>query len=320
MNMIELFIYTFLISIITLVMFIPKFRKIKISQYEREEGPKSHLSKQGTPTLGGLIIILVVTFVFIIVSIKQKFEIGKMITILFPLVSFGLIGLIDDYLVIKKRNNKGLSWKTKIVLEVIISIIYLILLEKNGHFYEVKIFNLIINNKILYYLFFIFIMVGASNAVNLTDGLDGLAGGLSLLNLLSIIFLTINTNKEINYFSFILISSLLAFMCFNYHPARIFMGDTGSLALGATIASLFIVLKYEFFIIIFMNIFIIEVLSVIVQILYFKKTKGKRLLLMAPLHHHYELKGFSELKVDFIFWIFGILMNLLGLFLIYKFY
>ena len=185
---------------------------------------------------------------------------------------------------------------------------------------KVNIFYYYIDLNWFYGLLVVFMLVATSNAVNLTDGLDGLVSGNLIIILIALGLLSYKKNIEITYFTVILIGCILGFLCYNFYPAKLFMGDIGSLSLGASIASIFIVMKMEILLMIFGFVFILETLSVILQVSYFKKTNGKRLFLMTPIHHHFEMKGFKEWQIDLLFWVVTLIMATIGLFLGYKFY
>lgn len=315
MNYFKFYFISFLVCLVLLIFFIPFFRKIKFLQSIREEGPRSHLKKSGTPTMGGLFIILGSVVSFVIYFIEYSVSLEKFFLLLFPLISFGLIGFLDDGLIILKKNNKGIKPNLKLLLQIIFSLVYGALylkLNGNTHF---NIFGLKINLKYFYIILISLMLVSSSNAVNLSDGLDGLASGLLIIVLMGISILSYNRDISIFVFSLSLIGGIIGFLCYNFHPAKLFMGDVGSLSLGATVASLFILLKMELLLVVFGFVFILETLSVIIQVTYFKKTNGKRLFLMTPLHHHFELKGLKEWQIDFIFWIIALLMGTIGIYL-----
>lgn len=315
MNYFKFYFISFLVCLVSLIFFIPLFRKVKFSQSIREEGPRSHLKKSGTPTMGGLFIILGSVVSFIIYFIEYNVSIDKIFLLLFPLISFGLIGFLDDGLIILKKNNKGIKPNLKLLLQIVFSLVYGILyLKLNGNTYF-NVFGFKINLKYFYVLLVVLMLVSSSNAVNLSDGLDGLASGLVLIVLFGISVLSYNRDRSIFVFSLSLVGGIIGFLCYNFHPAKLFMGDVGALSLGATVASLFILLKMELLLVVFGFVFILETLSVIIQVAYFKKTNGKRLFLMTPLHHHFELKGLKEWQIDFIFWIIALLMGTIGIYL-----
>ena len=316
-----LFLKGFIITIVSLIFFIPFFRKVNFSQSIRKEGPSSHFSKSGTPTMGGLFIILSLLIVFTIYFLgKDEFDLNKYVSLIYPPICYSLIGFLDDSLIIKKKNNLGIRPKTKLLLQVIVGVVYFILYYNLIGDTSIQILNFKYDLKLFYAILVVFMFVASSNAVNLTDGLDGLVSGVLIVVLIGIVTLSLNKDIDISNFSIILIGAILGFLCYNFHPAKLFMGDVGSLALGATIANLFILLKMEFLLIIFGFMFIVETISVMLQVWYFKKTNGKRLFLMTPIHHHLELKGFKEWQIDFIFWIITIIMGTIGIYLGYKFY
>jgi phospho-N-acetylmuramoyl-pentapeptide-transferase len=239
-----------------------------------------------------------------------------LLLLLMPLILYGALGFIDDYLIVIKKNNQGLSIKTKLFFQIIWAAIYFFVFLDKGLSSVVNIFGFQLDLKWSYGILILLMLVSSSNAVNFSDGLDGLASGLIIIALGFIVLLENKfSKKELEVFTLCLLGSVLAFLCYNYNPAKVFMGDTGSLALGASLANLFILLKMEILILIIGFVFVLEALSVLLQIIYFKITKGKRLFLMAPLHHHFELKGFSETEINAFFWIMAILFGVLGLFL-----
>lgn len=291
----------------------------------RKLGPASHLqNKQKTPTMGGIIILLPA----IISSIVWNDLHSRYLWLtIFSLLSFAVIGGIDDYIKLRYRNSKGISVKVKLLLQAsIASIITLLLSATSTKFYTLHLpFYAYINLGYLYIPLAIFIIIGSSNAVNLTDGLDGLAGLLLLVAFLSLslsgylannsIVVSNDTCTVIVVCSAI-IGGILAFLWFNAHPAQVFMGDMGSLALGATLGSIAIMIKQEFVFAVIAMVFVLEALSVIIQVYYFKLTKGKRVFLMAPLHHHFEKKGWHENKIVLRFWIIGLIFAIIGLLLV----
>lgn len=319
-NYIEVFIYSFLICIFLLIIFIPFFRKKKVSQCIRKEGPVTHYSKSGTPTMGGVIIVIVTISFFTFLLITRKIELYNYILLVYPLLSYSLIGFIDDSLIIKLRKNDGIKPKNKFLLQVLFGVVYYILLNSINHSTKVNIFNYYIDLKWFYGILVVFMLVATSNAVNLTDGLDGLVSGNLIIILIALSILSYKKNIEVTLYTIILVGCLIGFLCYNFHPAKLFMGDIGSLSIGASIASIFIILKMEILLLFFGFVFIIETISVIMQVTYFKKTKGKRLFLMTPIHHHFEMKGLKEWQIDLMFWCVTLIMATLGLYLGYKYY
>lgn len=312
----------FFLSIIIYPIFISFIKKIKFGKIIREEGPKSHFSKKGTPSMGGVVFILftILGFILNLIFIDDIFISNKIIVlILLTIIGFGLIGFIDDFLLVKSSKKKGLSPNFKLILQVIISVIYFSFYLKMDFNTTINFFNLFsINLGFLYGMFILFYLTGYSNAVNLTDGLDGLASGLTLICLIFFGIISYYQN-ELLILNFIVcfFTSIVAFLFFNFNPAKIFMGDSGSLAIGGVLASLAVLLNVEVYFIILSIPFLIEVVSVILQVAYFKYTKGKRIFLMTPFHHHLELKGWKEKKIVLFFYSIGILCLLITLF-IYK--
>ena len=306
------FLVSFIITSFFLVIGIPILRKIKFGQNIREDGPQKHLIKQGTPTMGGLIIVIGFSLSLILIGIiNLNLKVYDLLKLLIPCYIYLLIGFIDDFLIIIRNNNKGISPKLKILLQVLGLLVYYSIFLKD-HNTTVNLYFTKINLNKLYFFFVLLIYVSCTNAVNLTDGLDGLASGLLIIAFIGTLILGIlKQNYSITLYSSCLISSLLSFLIFNFNPAKIFMGNAGSLMFGSILATQFVLLEEEMLLLIIAFVFIIETLSVIIQVTYFKITKGKRIFLMAPLHHHYEKKGNSEVMVDLLFWLFGLIALLL---------
>lgn len=279
----------------------------------------THKEKEGTPTMGGFIFIIPTILTVIILLLTKKIEYSTNLTIiLFVFIGYALIGFVDDYLIVQKHSNKGLTPMQKLVAQLVIALVFFFLFLKSGHSPELYIhtIGLRIPMKWMYGLFLLFILVASSNAVNLTDGLDGLAGGLSLIVFLALGLISWNSTWAIGYesiaiFCFILVGSLLGFLFFNTYPAKIFMGDTGSLSLGATMASIAILSSHEITFIILAGIFIVETLSCIIQVLSIVYT-GHKVFLMAPLHHHFEKLGWEERDIVKTFWVVGLLLAMAG--------
>ena len=310
----------FILSILIGIFLIPFLKKSKVNQRLSIYLEKEHNSKKNTPTFGGIIFIIPTLIVSFILLILNKTNISyNLLIILITFLLYGLIGFIDDYLIIKKNNNKGLSEDKKFLLQLIVSVIFFYLFLKAGNepLLWIHIFNLKLNIGFLYGLFILFVLVSSSNAVNLTDGLDGLACGLSIISLTTFGIITINTGWlegyiEITLFIFTLVGSLLGFLFFNINPAKIFMGDTGSLALGSILGSVAILTRHEILLILIGIVFVIETLSCIIQRIYYKFTK-KRIFLMTPIHHSFEKKGYSEVSIVRLFWLIGLISSLIGL-------
>jgi len=299
---------------------LPFLKKIKAEQRLSVYLEEAHRSKSNTPTMGGLIFIIPVIIIMILLLIFKKIEINySLIIVMFTFIGYFIIGILDDYLIIKRKNNKGLSVKQKFLMQVFISIIffYLFMLAGNEPLLWIHTINLKLDIGWFYGLFILFVLVASSNAVNLTDGLDGLAGGLSLIAFLTFGIITWNTGwldgyESIALFCFTLVGSILGFLVFNVNPAKVFMGDTGSLCLGATLGSIAIVTRHELLLVLIGIVFVIETVTCILQIVYFKLTK-KRLFLMTPIHHTFEKKGWKETDIVKLFWIVGLLASLLAI-------
>lgn len=309
-----------LYGIILFKVMIPLLRRFKLGQAIRSEGPKAHLNKKGTPTMGGLVIIIMTTFLFITLGLlnyqKSNNSFLESFFLLFPFLSFGLIGFIDDYLIIKKKLNDGLKPSIKFILQLFISAIcyYILMTIKNHN--EINFFGHFVDLRFFYGIFIVICYAGFSNATNLTDGLDGLLGGTSLIIITGICVIAYYEQKMMTfYFGLSLIISLLTFLVFNLPKAQIFMGDVGSLSIGAAILTMLLSLEKEVLIFIFGFIYVLETLSVMLQVWFFKKTNGQRLFKMTPLHHHFEMLGLNEQTIDVIFWLISFVFTILGCYL-----
>lgn len=292
--------------------FIPLLRKLKFGQNIRSDGPQSHLKKTGTPAMGGLIFLLVTVIVCLVFS-KDK----DMLLVLASTLLFGLIGFADDYIKIVKKRSLGLRAWQKIVAQLFVALLLTLVtsgVNQVGTSILIPFTGKFLDLGIMYMPFIIFIIIGTVNSVNLTDGLDGLAGGVTVVVMafFSVVAL-VSKNEGILVFTGALIGALLGFLRFNSHPAQVFMGDTGSLALGGAVASLAVITRLPIFLLIIGAIYVAETVSVIIQVLYFKATKGKRFFKMTPLHHHFELSGWAESKVVSVFIIAAIILCLIGL-------
>ena len=313
------FMIGFILTIIFGCVLIPILKKMKVKQTV-SSWMNIHKQKEGTPTMGGLIFIIPTIVTVLILILLNKLELTYNLGIvLFVFLAYAFLGFIDDYLIIKRRNNVGLTEIQKLFGQIAIAVIFFILFMKGGNEPVLDIYTLgiEINMGWFYGLFILFMLVASSNAVNLTDGLDGLAGGLSAIAFLAFALIAwgslgISGNSDIGIFCFILVGALIAFLFFNNHPAKVFMGDTGSLSLGATLASVAIVTNHELTLIIVAGVFVIETLVTILQLVSVKLTK-KRLFLMAPLHHHFEKLGWKETDIVKMFWVFGIIFASLAI-------
>ena len=307
-------IISFLISVVFCPILIPFLRKLKFGQTEREEGPQSHLKKNGTPTMGGLVIlasILLTSLIYI-----GKFT--EILPVLFMTLGFGLIGFLDDYIKVVKKRSLWLTPLQKMALQFIVTGVFI--------YYYFKIAGLDTSIKIPFvsgdgfvmptwlFIIFVFIVVlGTVNGVNFTDGLDGLASGVTVIVATFFTIAALSLNPSMTPITGAVVGSLLGFLLFNTYPARVFMGDTGSLALGGFVSSIALMLHMPLFIVIIGLIYLVEVLSVILQVGYFKLTHGKRIFKMAPIHHHFELCGYSETQVVAAFSIVTALLCLVGI-------
>lgn len=298
-------IIAFAVSAILCPIVIPFLHKLKFGQQVRDDGPQAHLKKQGTPTMGGLVILTSI----IVTSIFYLKDYPKIIPILFVTVGFGIIGFLDDYIKIVMKRSEGLNPKQKLLGQFLITGVfcwYLVTTEdvgtaalipftggfENGYY---------LNFGWLFIPFVFFVTLGTDNGVNFTDGLDGLCTSVTILVATFMTVVALGENSRISPITGAVVGSLLGFLLFNVYPARVFMGDTGSLALGGFVASSAFMMQIPFFIAIVGLIYLVEVLSVIIQVTYFKKTGGKRIFKMAPIHHHFELCGWSETRVVAVF-------------------
>lgn len=286
---------------------IPLLKKYKARQAIREEGPKSHRVKAGTPTMGGLFLILSGVIVILGNGLIDK----TVLWLLFLMIGHGILGFLDDFIKAEKKRNLGLTAKQKIMGQLILSIIFCFGCVEMLHLpcaISIPFTASDISIGWLYYLFVILVIVGASNAVNLTDGLDGLASGCCTVAFMAYAaFCYINGLYDIAAFIIIMAGCCIGFLFFNYHPAKIFMGDTGSLALGGALAGIAVMTRTELLLVVLGMVFVVEALSVIIQVASFK-LYGKRVFKMSPLHHHFELSGWSEVNVVWLFWGFECFM------------
>ena len=304
---------SFALSLLMGPVVIPFLRKLKMGQTERVEGVQSHLKKAGTPTMGGVIILgsVLLTSVFYIK------EYPKIIPVLFVTLGFGLIGFLDDYLKVVMKRSDGLFPKQKMALQMVVTAVFA--------YYLVKVTNVPMTLLIPFSsgkyldigwlsipLLFV-VVIGTVNGVNFTDGLDGLASSVTVLVATFFTVVAVGTRSGIEPVTCAVVGALLGFLLFNVYPASVFMGDTGSLALGGFVASTAYMLQMPLFIVIVGLIYLIEVLSVMIQVTYFKKTGGKRIFKMAPIHHHFELCGWSETRVVAVFAVATAILCLIGL-------
>ena len=300
---------------------IPILRRLNCKQSISSFTAFAHASKNGTPTIGGLIFIIPTFIIMLFLYLRGSINISyNLLIIVFVFGSYALLGFIDDFLKVRAKNNDGLSIPTKLFAQVLIALIFFYIYMRGGGdaYLTITSLGLNINLGWIYGLFILFLLVGSSNAVNLTDGLDGLAGGLSLIAFLSFGIISwgttwISGNEEIAVFCFVLAGSILGFLVYNTHPAKVFMGDTGSLALGATLAAVAILTKHELSLAVIGGVFVVEAMSSIIQLTAIKKFH-KKVFLMAPIHHHFEKLGFKETDIVKAFLVIGFALGMLAIY------
>ncbi len=298
----------FAVSMLVTARMIPFLKQKQFGQFIREEGPEAHLSKQGTPTMGGAAIAAGITFAMIVSMFLPGSNTVSKIAILLSMFAFGAIGFIDDYNKIAKKQNEGLTPKQKIILQVVFGLaLAAFMMVREGTAVLIPFTGKTVEMGWLYIPFVVFIEVAMANAVNLTDGLDGLASGTSAIvaATFAVIGMTLRGgNEPMAVAGQAVMGALIGFLVFNHYPAKIFMGDTGSMALGGVLSAMAIVGHMEWLLPIAGLIYVIEALSVIIQVGYFKMSGGKRVFRMAPIHHHFELGGWHETKVVWVFCLF----------------
>lgn len=310
----------FLIAVALSPIFIPFLRRLKFGQSIRDEGPKSHQKKSGTPTMGGIVIYVSMMVTTLIMAIKFDYLNAEVLLLLFVTFGYGLIGFLDDYIKVVKKRNLGLTSKQKLIGQLIIAFVFCFFYDKTGGEASLRIPGLDTESLgtigyWIYIVFVIFLLVGTSNAVNLTDGLDGLLSGTAAIAFGAFSIIAVHQEQySIAIFCMAVVGATLGFLVFNANPAKVFMGDTGSLALGGALATVAILLKQELLLAVIGGVFVMETLSVIIQVISFKTT-GKRVFKMSPLHHHYELCGWSEWRVVVTFWSVGFLLAVLGIYI-----
>lgn len=321
---VKVLILTFIITVVISFIIIPILKKLKVGQIEREDGPQSHLKKQGTPTMGGIIIIISIIIVcaflfFYYTKMRQEPTIAKnILPLLFASIGFGIIGFIDDFKKLVLKDTKGLKPSAKMIGLLIIAVAYALFLTNILNI-GTDIYIPFVNKSItlpiwLYIPFAIFVMLATTNAINLTDGIDGLSSSVTtiILTCLTVIGIIFNI-KEVTLFGSTLSGACLGFLLFNLYPAKVIMGDTGSLCLGGAVAAIALYLKMPLILLIIAIIPILETLSVMIQVAHFKRT-GNRIFKMAPLHHHFELCGWKENKVVSVFCIITLIACVIGIF------
>jgi len=301
------FAVSFIVTLVVGLILIPALRRVKAGQMIREDGPVWHNKKQGTPTMGGLMFIAGITIACFTVGLGEMLEgrFGHITVITFALV-FAAIGFFDDYVKLKKKQNLGLKAREKFALQLLVAICYVAIMHLIGNlttYMYVPFIDVTVSiPATLYYIFAAFVIVGTVNSVNITDGVDGLVTGVTIPVAACILAIAYHlSHTTVGLFAAALLGGLVAFLIFNFHPAKIFMGDTGSLFLGGAICALVFAMDMPLLLIVLGFVYIIEALSDIIQVVYFKLTKGKRVFKMAPIHHHFELCGWSEYKLFVVF-------------------
>ncbi|QCR31708.1 phospho-N-acetylmuramoyl-pentapeptide-transferase [Lysinibacillus sp. SGAir0095] len=305
---------SFIVSVVLAPILIPILRRMKFGQSIREEGPQSHMKKAGTPTMGGIIFLISIIATTVIVGNMSDIFTTQSVVIILVLAGFGLIGFLDDGIKVIFKRNLGLTSLQKLIGQIIISIAAFLLLRLGSFDTSISIpfTEFSIDLGILYVGFLIFWLVGFSNAVNLTDGLDGLVAGTASIAFTAFgVIALFNGQADVALFTFAVTGALLGFLLFNANPAKVFMGDTGSLALGGALALVSILVKAELLLLLIGLVFVVETLSVILQVASFK-LRGKRIFKMSPIHHHFELSGWSERKVVGVFWSTALVVALIA--------
>lgn len=302
-----------LVTLVAMPILIPFLHKIKFGQVEREEGLASHKAKGGTPTMGGMIFVLVPVVLTLILR-PQSIMNAEMMIVILAYLGYSLIGFVDDFIIVVRKNNEGLKPKYKFALQSILAVIFYFIYQSiAATTLYIPVLNITWEMGFLYFILIFIMFTAESNAVNFTDGLDGLCAGTSMIAFFPyIIFALLQEKQDLALFLLAVCGSLLGYLKYNLHPAKIFMGDTGSLALGGLLAASAMILKQELLLVLIGGVFLAEMLSVVIQVAYYKRTK-KRIFKMAPLHHHFELSGFKETQVVIMFWSAGLVCAMIGL-------
>ena len=314
---ISLLMVAYFLTVLMLPRLIKYLHVLKFGQAIREEGPQSHMHKKGTPTMGGISFIIAIVISLIVAMFLDSSNIQYYILFIYTTISFSIIGYIDDMLIVVKKKNDGLAPRKKLMLQILFSVIFYILVTfiyKDFNYIHIPVFDYNLNISYFYIIFLVFWQTGFSNAVNLTDGLDGLATSVTIITTSTFALLAYKENNfPVLVFCLTIVGALIGFLLFNRNPAKIFMGDTGSLALGGILAAISVILHKEVAFLCIGLVYILETLSVIIQVAYFKKT-GKRIFKMSPLHHHFELSGYGEVKTVYIFVIIAVISSAIGYF------
>lgn len=318
-------ITTLILTIVGIPAFIRFYQKARISGQQMHEDVKQHQAKAGTPTMGGTVFLLASIVASFVIALFSGNLSSSVTTILFILFLYGLVGFLDDFLKVFRRINEGLNPKQKLFLQLVGGVVFYLFFERHGGGDMLNVFGFPLELGFLYIFFVLFWLVGFSNAVNLTDGIDGLASISVVISLGAYAVIALEQKRfDLLIVIFSMIGGLLGFFGFNHKPAKIFMGDVGSLALGGMLAALSIALHQEWTLLLIGIVYVFETASVMLQVTYFKMTGGKRIFRMTPVHHHFELGGFSgrgkawsEWKVDFLFWGIGLVASLIALAILY---
>ncbi len=315
---ISLLLVAFFLTVLMLPRLIKYLHVLKFGQAIREEGPQSHMHKKGTPTMGGISFIISIVISLVIAVFLDSKNMQYYFLFIYTTISFSIIGYIDDMLIVVKKKNDGLAPRKKLMLQILFSVIFYILVTyiyKDINYIHIPGLDYNLNISYLYLIFLVFWQTGFSNAVNLTDGLDGLATSVTIITTSTFALLAYKENNfPVLVFCLTIVGALLGFLIFNRNPAKIFMGDTGSLALGGILAAISVILHKEIAFLFIGLVYILETLSVIIQVAYFKKT-GKRIFKMSPLHHHFELSGYGEVKTVYIFVAIAVVSSAIGYFI-----
>ncbi|EOH78995.1 MULTISPECIES: phospho-N-acetylmuramoyl-pentapeptide-transferase [Enterococcus] len=310
------FASSFAITVAGMPFIIGYFRMRKQGQEIRDEGPKWHNSKAGTPTMGGLGFLAAAVITTIWFSLWTHKMTTSLMILVFVLLLYGIIGFLDDFIKLAKKQNEGLTSSQKFIAQVVVAIIFYVVYRMEGYPNTLNFFGIDLPLNILYGLFVIFWLVGFSNAVNLTDGIDGLVSGLGTISFATYGIIAWNQQQyEVLIVCLAVMGGLVGFFPYNRKPAKIFMGDVGSLALGGLLAAVSIILHQEWTLLLVGLVYIFETASVIIQVTSFKMT-GKRVFKMSPLHHHFEMSGWSEWKVDTVFWAIGLIASIIVLLIV----
>lgn len=310
----------FVLSLVVAVILIPLLKKLHVGQSVSKLINERHLKKDGTPTIGGLIFIIPTILIMLILYLRGSIEFNSnLIILIFVFLAYGALGFIDDFLKVKYHNNDGLSIGVKFLLQTAIAVVFYIIYRNNGGDSNLVISSLGIDLSLgwAFGLFILLVLVGTTNAVNISDGLDGLAGGLSVVAIMAYGVIAwgskwISGYQEIAIFAFVLCGAILGFLVFNTHPAKVFMGDTGSLALGGALATIAILTKHELSLLLIGGVFVVETLSSAIQIIAIRKFH-KKVFLKAPLHHHFEELGWEETDIVKLFWVVGLFLAMIGI-------